>query len=122
MGGELVLLERISQCQEGFQGIFFIVEAMKVHIYDDTVVKEGALLLYSLRRASDLAIDALMRWAVEPCMRAVEVHKNDVIVYDALTALLAALPVEENLGALEAGPRGLDITPSADGTDWGAEI
>jgi len=96
------MLLKISQggLAEGNQGVALIAQAMSVHIYAEGAVKEAVLLLDSLRRVGN-NVDVLMQVAVEPCMRAMELHKNDVGTYDALTALLAALPLEEDLAALE---------------------
>eukprot|EP00747_Dinoflagellata_sp_TGD_P209163 gnl/TRDRNA2_/TRDRNA2_82580_c0_seq1.p1 gnl/TRDRNA2_/TRDRNA2_82580_c0~~gnl/TRDRNA2_/TRDRNA2_82580_c0_seq1.p1 ORF type:complete len:613 (+),score=136.95 gnl/TRDRNA2_/TRDRNA2_82580_c0_seq1:44-1882(+) len=80
---------------DGAQGVRLLVEAMQAHVYDETVVKETALLLTSLSRVP-ANIQPLMSIAVEPCMKAMEVHKNDLPVADAVAGLLAQLPLEED--------------------------
>lgn len=86
-------------------GIHLLVDALQAHIYDETAVKEAALLLTSLSdNPGHIAV--MMKIALFPCMKALEVHQREFGVADALAALLARLPVEEedacwapNLGA-----------------------
>jgi len=80
---------------EGHRGICLLVEAMQEHIYDETAVKETALLLTSLSSVTN-NVPVLMSVAVQPCMKALEVHQNEASVADALAELLAQLPIEED--------------------------
>jgi len=81
--------------QEGASGIKLLIDTMQAHVYDETVVKEAALLLASLSKAQN-NIPALMQLAVQPCMKALEVHQNDAPVADALGGLLGVLPLEDD--------------------------
>lgn len=81
--------------QSGFVGLCMLGEAMEAHIYDETVVREAALLFTSL--ASNPAnVRAIMDIAVKPCMKALEVHQREASVADALAGLLGSLPLEED--------------------------
>mmetsp|Transcript_87925 Transcript_87925/g.251981 ORF Transcript_87925/g.251981 Transcript_87925/m.251981 type:complete len:626 (-) Transcript_87925:317-2194(-) len=91
--------------QTGSRGIHLLIEAMQEHIYDETVVKEAALLLTTLSSVSS-NIPALMQVAVKPCMKALEVHEHEVAVSDALAGLLASLPLEEDESWAEGGLSG----------------
>jgi len=93
----LPLLVQISRAgnPDGFHGITLILEAMQSNSYDETVVKESALLFLSLSRVPG-NVPAILSLVVKPCMKALEVHKNDAATSDALSALLAALPLEED--------------------------
>jgi len=82
---------------EAGRGVYLLVESMQAHIYDETAVKETALLLTSLSSNAG-NVSALMAAAVQPCMKALEVHQNEVSVADALAGLLAQLPIEEDAG------------------------
>jgi len=72
---------------------------MQGHMYDETVVKETALLLTSLSK-NPSNVHALMAAAVAPCMKALEVHHNEVAVSDALAGLLSQLPLEDGSDGL----------------------
>merc|ERR1712232_1444319 len=82
------------------RGVAILVEAMQQHSYDDLIVKETALLLTSLSRNPDV-IPVLMTVAVQPCMKAMELHQNEVGVADALSGLLAKLPLEDDARFVE---------------------
>jgi len=84
---------------EGCFGVYLLVEAMQGHMYDETVVKETALLLTSLSK-NPSNVHALMAAAVAPCMKALEVHHNEVAVSDALAGLLSQLPLEDGSDGL----------------------
>lgn len=80
---------------QGFKGIHLLVEALQEHVYDETVVKETALLLTGLSRVP-ANVPPLMQVAVKPCMKALEVHVNEVDVSDALAGFMGSLPLEED--------------------------
>lgn len=77
-------------------GIHLLVDALQAHIYDETAVKETALLLTTLTNNPG-HIAVMMQIAVHPCMKALEVHQREFGVADALAALLARLPIEEDV-------------------------
>lgn len=79
----------------GSRGVALLAEAMQEHIYDETVVKETALILTALSANAD-SVPALMATAVKPCMKALEVHEHEAGVADALAGFLASLPLEED--------------------------
>lgn len=86
----------------GFVGVNMVVEAMEAHIYDEIVVKEGALLLTSL--AADPAnVQAIVEVAMKPCTKALEVHQHEASVADALAGLLGSLPLEEDQAFARGG-------------------
>jgi len=105
----LIALRRLNKCadstviqhiacaghQGGAQGVYLLIEAMQAHIYDDTIVRETVLLFTSLSKNA-CNVPALMSLAVQPCMKALEVHQNDTAVADALTGFLANMPLEED--------------------------
>merc|ERR1712232_481953 len=68
---------------------------MQAHVYDETAVQETALLLTSLSKSTS-TIPALMSVAVQPCMKALEVHQNETSVADALAGFLAQMPIEDD--------------------------
>jgi len=100
--------------QQGSRGVYLLVEAMQEHLYDETVVKETALLLTDLSGVP-ANLPALLQAAVKPCMKALEVHEHEAPVSDALAGLLASLPLEEDeqwaqgeLGLAGGSPISLD--------------
>jgi len=88
---------------EGHRGVQLIVDAMQEHLYDDTAVRESALLLTSLSSIPG-NVSTLFSLAAQPCMKALEVHQHEVSVADALAGLLAQLPIEED----ESWARGVE--------------
>jgi len=103
-GSGLLVVNLIANAghKDGSRGVFLLVEAMQAHIYDETAVKETALLLTSLSTQAG-NLNALMAAAVQPCMKALEVHQHEAPVADALAGLLAALPLEEDDGWAQGG-------------------
>eukprot|EP00929_Paragymnodinium_shiwhaense_P118747 TRINITY_DN90664_c0_g1_i1.p1 TRINITY_DN90664_c0_g1~~TRINITY_DN90664_c0_g1_i1.p1 ORF type:complete len:630 (-),score=155.50 TRINITY_DN90664_c0_g1_i1:56-1945(-) len=79
----------------GARGLGLIVQAMEAHVYDEGIAKETALLLTGLCRSPDI-LPALMEVALQPCLKAMEIHQNEVAATDALAGLLARLPLEED--------------------------
>jgi len=113
------LLQEISRAggdnANGSRGIDLLVNAMERHIYDETVAKETALLLASLSMIPS-NIPAILAAALQPCLRALELHQNEAPVADALAGLLALLPLEDDaewskvpLGSMN--PAGSNATP-----------
>mmetsp|Transcript_88803 Transcript_88803/g.250140 ORF Transcript_88803/g.250140 Transcript_88803/m.250140 type:complete len:604 (+) Transcript_88803:112-1923(+) len=98
-GSDLPLERQIARAGRpeagGTRGIGLLVEAMQAHLYDEIVAKETALLLASLARSPPI-VPVLMSVAVQPCMKAMEVHQNETPTADALADLLARLPLEED--------------------------
>lgn len=78
---------------DGAFGIQVIVEALQCHVYDEDVVREAALVLGVLAGDS-FAESALMAFAVQPCVKAMELHQRDAPVCDALAEFVAQLPLE----------------------------
>jgi len=94
------VLRQITSAGHGegtYYGIYLLVEALQAHIYDETAARETALLLSSLSN-TPANIAVLMKVALQPCMKALEVHTNDFAVADALAGLMAQLPIEEDDG------------------------
>lgn len=105
----LVALRRVVKCSGGSvleqvttaghrdscKGLCIIIEAMTAHMYDETAVKECALLLTSLS-VTPANLQPLMATAVQPCMKAMEVHQYNTPVADALAGFLAQMPLEED--------------------------
>jgi hypothetical protein len=79
---------------DGARGVRLLVEALQAHVYDETVVKEVALLLAGLV-GNPAVVPVVVEGAVPLCMKALDVHANDAPVADALASLLAQLPLEE---------------------------
>mmetsp|Transcript_126875 Transcript_126875/g.201152 ORF Transcript_126875/g.201152 Transcript_126875/m.201152 type:complete len:614 (-) Transcript_126875:8-1849(-) len=94
---ESTLLQQIvcAGNKGGHHGIQFLVQAMEAHVYDETIVRETALLFSSLAKMPS-SIQPLMAMAVQPCMQALEVHQNDAPAADALAGFLALLPLEDD--------------------------
>jgi hypothetical protein len=78
-----------------FNGVRLLIKTMITHCYDPTIVKEVSLLLTAIARVNE-NVPTLMGLAVQPCMKALEFHRNDQPVSDALAGLLAMLPLEED--------------------------
>uniref|UniRef100_A0A7S1A370 Armadillo repeat-containing protein 8 n=1 Tax=Noctiluca scintillans TaxID=2966 RepID=A0A7S1A370_NOCSC len=78
-----------------FNGVSLLIKTMNTHNYDPTVVKEVSLLLTVIARVNE-NVPTLMGLAVQPCMKALEFHRNDQPVSDALAGLLSMLPLEED--------------------------
>mmetsp|Transcript_20893 Transcript_20893/g.53080 ORF Transcript_20893/g.53080 Transcript_20893/m.53080 type:complete len:587 (-) Transcript_20893:129-1889(-) len=94
------LLEKMGRggADDGWVGIVLVVEAMKVHKYDGAVVREAALLLYDICQ-NPAVVNIVANLAAEVCMEAVEMHgRSDPDVADAVTTLLASLPIDDKLG------------------------
>jgi len=86
-----------------FQGIAVIVGAMKFHVYDEQVCREGALLLLALCKAPQ-NMAPLLELAQDVCLHAMDVHSSSTTVQDAMTNLLTSLPVEEQADFIEHAP------------------
>jgi len=98
-----------GQDNRSAHGIHLLVDALQAHIYDETAVKEAALLLTSLSNHPG-HVAVMMQIAVQPCMKALEVHQREYGVADALAALLARLPIEEDVGwAPDLGAGAVDL-------------
>merc|ERR1711908_86188 len=81
--------------REGAQGIQLLTAAMEAHVYDETVCRETAALFCSLTKVQS-NLSALMSFAATQCMKALELHQNDTATADAIAALLALLPLEDD--------------------------
>jgi len=105
---DMALIQHIACAgnREGGAGIKLLVEAMEAHVYDETVCKETALLFTSLCKVQS-SIPLLMAHAVQPCIKAIEVHQNDPLAADALAGLVALLPLEDD----EQWSKGPDASP-----------
>lgn len=111
-GAEIIVQIATGGQRTGASGIKLLVDSMQAHVYDETVVKEAALLLASLSRAQS-NIPALMHLAMQPCMKALEVHQNDAPVADALAGLLGVLPLEDDdsFGQGDTTPKSAELMP-----------
>jgi len=91
------VLQQVARAggRDGCSGVGLLADAMQEHIYDAVVVREVALILAGLARLPAGA-KALMAAAVQPCMKALELHQNESEVADALAGLLSELPLEED--------------------------
>lgn len=104
----LVALRRLAECaetsifgqlltaghQDGYRGLALIVEAMQVHVYDETVVKEAALFLTGFCESPEVA-QFVAALATQPCHKALDLHQQETVVADALVGLLSLFPMEE---------------------------
>lgn len=120
MNSVSLVLQRLSEAsgEDGVpQGILIIVNAMQTHDYDRSVVKETAQLmdLLSKREAN---VPILLKVAVRPLLRAMEIHRNDAALCDLIANLLANLPLE----AEEGWDRNKDDHPSLVGTATSALV
>eukprot|EP00927_Polykrikos_kofoidii_P024523 TRINITY_DN22292_c0_g1_i1.p1 TRINITY_DN22292_c0_g1~~TRINITY_DN22292_c0_g1_i1.p1 ORF type:complete len:639 (-),score=105.53 TRINITY_DN22292_c0_g1_i1:229-2145(-) len=116
-GGQLQVLRRIAQAGNtpgSVQGIKIIVDAVDAHLYDEAITKETACLLTSLSRDPSL-LPSLLAVAAKKCMEAMDLHKNDAAVFDALAGFLERLPLEDDsqLAADALGAATDDAYPGA---------
>jgi len=91
------VLRQISAAgsQGASRGMQLVVSAMQEHVYDESVVREAALLLTAIGSAGGAGeVNSLMQLAAKPCMKALELHNSEPTVSDALAGLLAAMPLE----------------------------
>lgn len=97
-GQQQAVLQQVARAggRDGCSGAGLLADAMQEHIYDAVVVREVALILAGLARSPSASAKALMVAAVQPCMKALELHQNEAEVADALAGLLSELPLEED--------------------------
>lgn len=105
---DIALIKQIACAgnREGAQGIQLLTQAMEAHVYDEIVCRETAALFASLTKVQS-SFAPLMAIAVQPCMKALEVHQNDAATADSIAALLALLPLEDD----DQWSKGTDTSP-----------
>jgi hypothetical protein len=79
---------------------------MKFHIYDESVMRDGGLLLLSLCHAPE-NLEPLLQLCQDLCLNALQVHDKTPAVQEAMFSLLSSLPVENREDFMDAQPQAL---------------
>lgn len=85
---------RLSGDGDAVRGTEIIVEAVQAHEQDRGIVKEACQLLSLLGRRS-VNVPVLLKVAVRPLLRAMEIHKSEDALCDLIANFLSTLPLEE---------------------------